>query len=211
MRRRKTLWAGACATVCLMAMTGPGVAADAARCSGTVTSEKVGSLYVPANKSCTIKSTVVKGDIVLQHGASLRMTFSQVTGGIASAGNDTSIDVGFSAIGTGISTTLGKSLNIVRSDINGAVKATLVSGKTTIAYSRIDGDVNVEEGEQQNRIVHNVVGGDLTVNYVTVSSGNSAIIINNSVSGALTCLYNKPAPVAKNNSADEGLLGQCAE
>jgi hypothetical protein len=54
----------------------------AVTCKGTLTSITVQNIQVPSGYACTLKGTIVKGDIIVNNGAILKATGIRVIGSI---------------------------------------------------------------------------------------------------------------------------------
>lgn len=157
------------------------VFADDKRCTTTLTRGTFENVIVPWGECVLTGSVVVKGNIK-QTGGSLVVDGIPVGGNVQAEG--------------------GRYTKVLGANVEGDVQIKKTKGLAQVAWSEIDGDVQVEEKKNGNiRIVGNDVREDVQV---WKNTGGTLILIkNNDIGGNLQCKENTPNPTQFGNTASD--------
>ncbi len=177
----------AAAVVATAAFTvAPSVAGAEERvCRGSLGRVTVDDLRVPANATCNLHQTQVRGNIVVERGATLSARTIRVVGNVQAEG---AARVDLSAL----------------SDVGGSVQVEQ-GGSSIVRDTRVRGDIQFEENRREVRSESNAVGGNIQV----MKNRGGAHISGNRVDGNLQCKENTPAPRGFDNTVRGNMEDQC--
>jgi hypothetical protein len=162
----------------------PAVAQDVV-CGQKIGAEVVdGILYVEG--LCELDGTVVKRGIIVGVDSELRAKNVQVLEGLQGQ--------------------VAGAVDLVDSDIGGAVQIGSRSGPSAISGSHVGGRLIVDNAKHEVVISANEVDGDVTLH----ENGDGVFVDANLIGGSLICGRNDPAPQLRNNVVAGASLGQCA-
>jgi hypothetical protein len=154
-------------------------------CRGTIGDRTVDNLRVPQDATCVLNGTRVKGTIKVQRNARLAANDVVVIGNVQ-AENARNVRV------------------LDGSRIGGSVQV-VQGGAATVADSRINADILVDENSRQLSILRNEVGG----NVQAFQNSGGVEIRRNVIDGNLQCKENRPAPVGGRNIVQGNKEDQC--
>lgn len=136
-----------------------------------------GSVIVPDNKSCTLRGTIVKGNVLVYTGATLSANRVAVDGNIQAEGART--------VNVNPGSSVGGSVQIKQ------------GGSARVEQVRIKGDLQLFQNRNALRAIGNEIDGGLQAE----SNTGGLTISYNSINGALQCKQNFPAPTGTGNTA----------
>lgn len=158
------------------------VAQETFSCSTTLNGGTKDVVVVPNNATCTLHNTRVKGNIIVNSGATLIAKGVVVDGNIQSEGHKRV---------TVIKSTLRKSR------IGGSVQ--IKQGKNaSVLDAVINGSLQFEQNNGLFNLSRNIVGNNLQA---FSNTGTGLTISKNTMNGNLQCKSNAPAPVGSGNIA----------
>jgi hypothetical protein len=159
---KRNLTKGGLAATVLAAGTllyAPSAHAEERTCQGTLGAITVDNLRVPADASCTLDGTRVKGSIVVEDGARLVARKAVVVGSIQAEGHR-AVNVVSSTVGGSIQLEQGGTASIRANKVTGDVQSFNNTGRQTISNNRINGNLQCKENAPAPTGSGNVVGGN---------------------------------------------------
>jgi hypothetical protein len=154
-------------------------------CRGTIGAVTLDNVRVPANSTCTLNKTRVKGTVKVEVNAVLKAIGVVVIGNVQGEN------------ATEVSVTQG-------SRIGGSVQ--VVQGRrATVANSHINADILYDANNQRLVASQNIVGGNIQA----FQNRGGVVIQGNRVDGNLQCKANSPAPTGGNNIVQGNKEDQC--
>lgn len=114
--------------------------AEERTCRGTINAVTVDNLLVPANATCTLNGTRVKGTVKVENGATLTATRVDVIGNVQSEGH--------------------RSVTVRNSRVGGSIQVKQ-GGGATVAANRVTGDVQFFTNRGAIAVNGNTINGNL--------------------------------------------------
>lgn len=180
---------GAPGSACLaLVLTFAGLRADAANvpCSGTLGEVRIdGNLAVDG--ACELMGTDVRGNVTVAAGASLTATDARIGGNLRTSG--------------------ASFVELRATVVDGNARFERTVGKSFIAGTRVNGNVEIFGSESLWELTDSSFGGNVGI---TANAGGVALD-GNVVGGKLECENNVPEPVVARNEVRNRARGQCAE
>lgn len=148
-------------------------------------------VVVPQNATCTLNNTRVKGNIIVNKGATLIARGVIVDGNIQSEGHARvsviKSTLRASRVGGSVQIKQGKNANVLDTTINGSLQ--------------------VEQNQGLFNFSRNIIGSDLQA---FSNTGTGLTISSNRIDGNLQCKSNNPAPRGSGNVVNGSKQDQCA-
>jgi hypothetical protein len=160
--------------------------AEEIACQGNLGAITVDNLKVPQGKTCTLKGTTVKGNIVIERRATLKAIGAKVNGNIQAEGASL-VDVSSGA-------TVGGSIQVKQ------------GSAARVVNTRINQDVQFESNSGQMVANQNQIGGNLQA----FQNTGGVTIQQNRINGNLQCKENAPKPIGGGNIVQGSKEDQCA-
>ena len=155
-------------------------------CRTTIGAITLDNVRVPANASCTLMRTRVKGTIKVERSATLRAEGVVVIGNVEGEGARNVMVLDTSRVG-------------------GSVKV-VQGGSATVSNSHVDDNILYDTNRQPVRVRSTTVGGDVQA----FQNRGGVEIRNNRIDGNLQCKANNPAPIGGNNVVQGNKQDQCS-
>jgi hypothetical protein len=159
---KRDLTIGGLAAAVLVAgtmLSAPSAHAEERTCRGTLGAVTVDNLRVPADASCTLNGTSVKGTVKIESGGRLTATKIRVVGNIQAEGHR-SVNVTSSTVGGSIQLKQGGTASIRSNRVTGDVQSFTNSGSQTISSNRINGNLQCKENVPAPTGSGNIVDGN---------------------------------------------------
>lgn len=161
--------------------------AEERRCTGSLGAITLDNVLVPANATCTLTGTRIKGNIVVKSGGALVANRVVVIGSVQAEG--------------------AKSVTVRRSSrVGGSIQA-VQGGAAVVANSSIDGSIQLESNRRMLRVLNNSVGADVQL----FQNTGGAEVSDNRIDGNLQCKENVPKPTGSGNTVQGNREDQCAK
>lgn len=192
-------------------------------CRSTLSAITVsGDVHVPAGASCNLDKVVVRGNVLLGKGSSVRIYGKGVFGNVQGESAPANIVIHNTRIYGDVQAKLARSVRITRANVGGNVQSergayelyianASVTGDVQTKYqplrvesTRVGGNIQHEEGKK-SFIVRNRVSGDVQVFKNRLEQRVSF----NTIGGNLQCKENSPAPVGGSNAVSGSKEDQC--
>lgn len=185
---------------------GPAHAVPATPCASPVASTAVGSLVVPAGKTCKLTDVVVDGNIRIMAGGALLTHGSTLQGNVTSNGARTVQIINTDLVGTGTTGNInlsGTTRRIVIGSEGCAIDPSTGNninlignhGHIAICFMTVGETVSLKNNDGSIGVFHNTIGNPLTVqnnvapfvrlrdNEVGLTGGGSILVQNNITTG----------------------------
>jgi hypothetical protein len=182
----RTILAAAALSATLGILSAPAPAAAEERvCRGRIAAQTVDNLRVPANARCVLEGTRVKGTVLVERNAVLLAARVMVIGNVQAEGA--------ARVSVFDGSRVGGSVQVVQ------------GGFATVADSRIEGSIQLEENREAQSVVRTRVGADIQA----FQNRGGVRIARNVVDGNLQCKENRPAPTGGRNVVQGSKEDQC--
>jgi hypothetical protein len=176
----------ATAAVLLAGLAAPSPAAAEERtCRGTLGRITVDNLRVPTGASCTLDRTRVKGTIKVERGGRLTASNVVVIGNVQAEGAAQVVVRGSSRVGGSVQV------------VNG--------GGATVADSRVDGSIQLEDNRGALAVLRSTIGADVQA----FQNRGGVTVSRNRIDGNLQCKENRPGPTGGGNVVEGSKEDQC--
>lgn len=187
-------------TICLPAM------ASAIDCTGTVEGGDMESVRVPQNGICTLKDTLVKGDITVAPKATL-YAFSSQVGGTIRVSTEATLNAFNVRVKGDIEAEDAAQVSVFSGSFVGGSIRGLRTGGAEIDGAEIGGDLVLNKTGRSLKVAKAVVGGDLQV----LNTTGRSTLIGNTIKGKLECQGNVFTPEGGGNAVNGSMEGQCRD
>jgi hypothetical protein len=178
--------AAAATMVASILMVGAGTSrAEEFKCRKTIGSRTLDNVKVPAEATCELNGTTVKGTITVKRGATLIARGVRVIGNVQAENARKVVVRGKSRVGGSVQVEQGRRALVRNSKINADIQYTSQRGRVRAINNRVGGNIQA----MQNR------GG--------------VVIRRNVVDGNLQCKENRPRPIGGNNTVHGSKEDQC--
>jgi cytoskeletal protein CcmA (bactofilin family) len=203
-----------------------GVAPRIDNCTGELGAVTVDNLYVPADSSCILNGTRVKGNIFVRTNASLFAYAVSVEGNVHAERAEKVEVHPESYVGGNIQVNYSGELVVASVLIDGDIQAFENWGSQSFSANVIGGNLQAKDNSAGVTISANVIAGDLQAfdnrggvviedntiggNLQADDNTGGVDISNNTVYGDLECEDNFPPPTGSGNQVSGDMEGQCA-
>lgn len=162
--------------------------ADSRTCTGTLGKGTVdGDVIVPVGKKCTLRGTLVKGNVRVWKDARLHAVSARIEGNIQTD-RHRNVVVQKSRIDGDVQLRKGYQATLTSNVIDGNIQSSTNRGSQSARYNRVDGDIQYFSNRPAR--------------YIKISA--------NRVDGNLQCKSNTRTPLGGGNTVNGDKEGQCA-
>lgn len=216
MRKRLRTACLALAAAASVAAIAPATSAAATTCTGTLTSDVVGTLIVPNGVLCDPNGYDIYGNVIVEAGGLFQYLApnsgtTQVFGNVTSTGGQVIFQNGQITGNVNISNSpYNQDISIAR--VGGSITFTNVGGYINVSNANVTGGgIKLVGNSGGAQIFANTVSGGVTLTNNVTGSGTWTVS-QNTIGGALSCSGNTPPPTAPfgPNAVSGAATGQCA-
>ena len=144
----------------------PPAAAESTECTGVLTGTH-DNVVVPTGAHCEMVDATVTGNVLVEPGASLRATSSEISGNVEGVDSawvclqfGSELGGNLSVTGGNIGTTSGFDIGV---EVGGNVFVTENAGLTFVDAAEVGGNLEVTENTGTLEIEHNTIGGNVSI------------------------------------------------
>jgi hypothetical protein len=171
-------------------------------CTAALGAETVDNLTVPANGTCALNGTTVRGHLLVEQGATLNATGVNVIGNLQATGaRAVHVQGTGSDDDNGVAASAAHNAGVGGRIVIRQSEAALLAGVT------VGGDVTLEANTGALEAAGNRTGGNLNI----ARNTGAVRIRSNTIAGDLVCQANSAAPAGSGNSVAGRQQEQCAQ